>query len=55
MYCGRSNFAGVQMRVLPEQVIQFYIEPPFMKQIVALRGAILKNKKELAPLTLDLN
>jgi hypothetical protein len=51
-----TNFAGVQLRVLENQLIPFYIVTPlpFFLKIVAMRRAILKIKKVLPFPRLDL-
>jgi hypothetical protein len=48
------NFAGVQLRVLANLVIPFYIESPLALKIVAMQRAILKIIVGLAYLILDL-
>jgi hypothetical protein len=49
-----TNFSGVQLQVLANQPITFYIVRPLFLKIVAMRQTILKIKEGLAYLSLGL-
>jgi hypothetical protein len=49
-----TNFAGVQLWVLANQLVTLYIMRPLFLKIVVMRQVILKYKEMLAYLSLDL-
>jgi hypothetical protein len=55
-YCcdTHKKLAGMQLRVLANQLIPFYIGRPLFLKIVEMHRAILKIKEGLAYLSLDL-